>query len=268
MNIPMINFRKTGLALLSFTFLLIGIAHAQSPENTSQVIFFKDGSFVKGEVLELKAGENLLVRRADGELVSYSASSVSRIKSSMKGFRQFTPRASGFVNTTTVGLLFHKPADYIPLQANPGLEIINGYQFPFGLQAGLGVSVDLMESGVIFPVFGDFRYTILKGKSSPYLGLKAGYSIAVGKKDNNQYYDFAPQPKSRNFGGPLAGLEAGYKIYTGERFGITAGLEYRFQMLKSNYDGYFYNNGIATFAPVTQTTLTHRIGLKVGVFFH
>ena len=91
-----------------------------------------------------------------------------------------------------------------------GINTTHGYQINqhFFVGAGAGIMVNYKKTDIIgVPIYGDFRYTILKSKVTPFFEAKCGYSVA----DIKGFYV-----------SPTLGVDIAFT----EKFGLYAALAY------------------------------------------
>lgn len=157
-------------------------ANAQSLQ---EVVYLKNGSVIKGVVIEQVPGVSLKIRTNDGSVFAYSMSEVEKIsKEELTQIRvKTTSRTNssldlgyrGFVDLGfTVGVGGGRGCDRIELATSHGVQIIP--QLYVG--AGVGVSYFYDFSDVAIPLFVDVRTDLLQNKTTPFIDLKIGYSVA------------------------------------------------------------------------------------------
>jgi hypothetical protein len=108
------------------------------------------------------------------------------------------------------------------------------------------------------------RYSPLKGAVSPYVDGLLGYSFLLTPQ-RNYWEDITDQTSQ---GGITAGLGAGVKMMTSQRFGLTIGMGYRFQRLTRNYQGAWWNGNSLVYYPVEEVTDMNRVELRFGILFN
>ena len=258
------NLKSLPLLLLLLTLSSIAISQNQDP---GDVIFLKDGSFIKGSIMEYKVNEHVRIKTLEGKVQEYDVANLKKIKN--RGFSSikfFTPQKSGYFNVTTLGFTSYR-GSYSDIISTPAFETINGYQFGSKYLVGLGTGLEVMERRGFAPVFADFKYMFRTSKFSPYVGARAGYMIAFPETGNgNNFWGGYVPPKYH--GGAIAGVEAGIRGYLGNRIGMIFGIEYRFQQDRAEISDSFWNGEDYISFPVTEITNMHKFGMKLGIIFH
>jgi hypothetical protein len=175
-------FMKKTLCLLAF--LIAGLNAALMAQGRMQdVVYLKNGSIIKGIVLEQVPGQSLKIQTRDGSIFVYNMNDVTRIvkegidaapaKQVVMLPSDFTPGYRGMVDFGyTIGV-----GDY----GTGRLELTtsHGYQFNPYLFIGGGVGIHYFTEGEVasIPIFADIRGNFLQeGTFIPFATLKAGYT--------------------------------------------------------------------------------------------
>lgn len=198
--------------------LLIGAA--ANFAMAQDVVYLKNGSVIKGSVVEIKPSESLKIKTADGSLFVYKMSEVDRIERDnsadarnngsgdsdvylKRGFR-------GFVD-------FGGSVGFGDAQKNyqASIGFTGGYQINSMLFAGGGVAPtvnfnDFDQTTFLVPIFAAVRVDFLKYKVSPYINARIGYSINTKDVDYSAVYIYGGVGvRLRKFN-----LGAGTDVYT------------------------------------------------------
>jgi len=181
-----------------FLFLTMSVASAQ---NTMQdVIYLKDNSVVRGIIIEQIPNESIRIQTENGTILSFSIEDIDRIA---KGIREnssvtrpqkpYKPRKmyevkeyNGFVDVGfTLGIGEYGYSRF-------EVSTAHGYRFNPYIFAGLGVGIHYYDDrDLVLPVFANFRYSMLKTMTSPFIDLKGGYSFRLSGVFEDGLY-FAP----------------------------------------------------------------------------
>lgn len=87
--------------ILVFVFALLVCSASVFAQNYREVVYLKNGSVIKGDVLEQVAGGNIKIKTADGSLFVYPSSDVVKVvKEEVKGGSTKTTR---YYHTLGVG---------------------------------------------------------------------------------------------------------------------------------------------------------------------
>lgn len=162
-------------------------------QNLTEVVYLKNGSIIRGTVIEQVPNESLKIQTADGSIFAYSMDEVLKITkeqaaaptstakkplfqpSEREWNNDYAPK-SGYAGFVDVGGGFgvgDYAGAYVEATTSHGYQIIP--QLFVG--AGAGVHFDFDWETISIPIFADFRYTALDNNISPIVGMKIGYSV-------------------------------------------------------------------------------------------
>jgi hypothetical protein len=204
--------------LLSLT-LLIGVSmlsfKAGAQSYNEDVVYLKNGSVIRGVVIEQIPGESLRIETRDGNIFAYSMSDVQKLtrETSQPG----TIKKSGSSSR------FNKPRGYFGLfetgtgswgydEISQSVTIINGYRVlpQFAIGGGIGFETWIDSEELAMPVFLHLRSDFLNRKVSPFVALNIGTYI----------------PLDTYLTGVMSELQAGVSFNIASRFRMTIGLSY------------------------------------------
>ncbi len=163
------------------------------------------------------------------QTVSTQTTTVKEIKSSSKttkkeAWLKKTPCYKGFVD---FGITFGENAFGISATTTHGAQI-NPYIYVGG---GLGIYYDLRFEGAAVPIYADFKVNVLKGRISPVLDMRLGYSAG---SISGLYASIMPGCQFGLKGKTALTLSLGYEFFgRGEKTIVT---DY-------DYYGYVYSLG-------------------------
>lgn len=163
--------------------LLLGFSTYSIAQNYVEVVYLKNGSIIKGIIIEQVPNVSLKIKTADGSLFVYSLSEVEKItkeetvrtrdnrvtaRNTLKGYKGFVD--AGYIFDTS--------------DNNAGkfsISTSHGYQFNNYLFLGAGMAIDCYtdtdESQFGVPIFANFRANFINKKITPFADLKSGYSV-------------------------------------------------------------------------------------------
>ena len=178
---------KRFLILVCVT-LLCGVVSAQAQSQTSEIVYLKDGSVLKGKVVEMLP-DQIKVQTSDGSLFVYPMNEVERVeKERRNSYRLKTSSANqydllGWRGVVELGYIM---GDF----SAPEFSFSIGYQFNpyFFLGAGIGVDYHFDWETVFMPIFANARAYFIDGKISPFMDVKIGYSPV----DDSGLFYFTP----------------------------------------------------------------------------
>jgi long-subunit fatty acid transport protein len=210
---------KKYLVLILFA-LIATAAFAQS--KYQDVVYLKNGSVVRGVIIEQIPNQSIKIETADKNVFVYKMDEVEKIvKEPIKAKRGFSGNGSGLEK----GYKGIVEAGY---QLGVGefaldrlkLNIINGYQinpyFSVGLGTGLRYYFD--SNKVMVPIFADFRANFMNSSLSPYLSFGIGYSL-----DSDYHFEGT---------GMIVNPAAGVSYRISEKLVMNFGLGYEVQKSK------------------------------------
>jgi sRNA-binding regulator protein Hfq len=221
---------------------------AFAQQNYQDVVYLKNGSIIRGLIVEQVPNETIKIETMDKSVFVYKLDEIAKIaKEEKKGHTYSnTPLKTGSHAIAEVGYGL-KTGDY-------GLDVLKlnliySYRLDNNFSLGLGTGIrhysEDGESATLVPVFADFRANLVANNLMPYFGLGIGYSFDA----------------SDSFSGvgilvnPTVGV--GFKTQGSSILHVSLGLET--QRLKGYlYDGYYMHRTAQT---------TKAISLNVGISF-
>lgn len=174
-------------------FLLIAFcAISSNAQNLQEVVYLKNGSMIRGVVLEQIPNESIKIQTADGSIFVYKMDEVEKITKEATSNSNLKTQSDdkislsyphrgyrGFVSIGT-GITADEASEYYTYSVSTthGVQVAS----PFFIGGGLGF--DFYGDVVLMPIFSELRFDFVKAKVSPFLGVRAGYSIG----DNEGLY--------------------------------------------------------------------------------
>jgi hypothetical protein len=166
--------------LLFFAFLMFVCAgYAQ---NYQEVVYLKNGSVIRGTVIEQAPGAYIKVQTSDGSVFAYNYSDVEKIvkdgtvaksKSYNRSNSGLRLGYKGFVDFGYSVGVGDYGADRIEFSTTHGVQI-NKYIFA---GAGVGVNYFYDSESVGIPIYAAARYTVLDKRITPFVEAKVGYAV-------------------------------------------------------------------------------------------
>lgn len=157
------------------TLLLLLCASSLSAQKFRDVVYLKNGSIIKGLVLEQVMDSTLKIKTVDGSVFVYSMNDVLRIEKEQESALRLFVSNKDFQRhyTGSVDLDWHGG---IQLSTSQGFQL-----FPY-LFAGVGTGITYWgDSGFSLPVFANARCLLLPDNTlSPYLDMRLGASLGKG----------------------------------------------------------------------------------------
>lgn len=157
-----------------------------------QTVYLKNGSIIKGFIIEQQPNRSIKIQTADGSVFAYPMREVEKIT-----YDVMTPqekKAFGIARPSH-DYKFTRPTGYRGFVDFGGvigtgdfsgvgrmeLSTSHGYQFNPHIFFGGGMAAQYNFDGdvLVLPLYADFRYNLLPGRITPFAGLKMGYSVAT-----------------------------------------------------------------------------------------
>ncbi|MBA4241275.1 MAG: hypothetical protein C0448_11145 [Sphingobacteriaceae bacterium] len=202
------------IKILAFILICIITFDANAQSNFQEVVYLKNGSIIKGIIIEQVPNVSLKIKTKDGNIFVFKIEEVERITKEDVEINSNTKsqKQKGFLYIDEVGasLIFNGNKS-TPLFA---LHTINGYLFNPHLFLGFGAGIEADEITAIIPLYLETRTFLSKGPVSPYFGLGGGYGLMYINQGSNE-------------GGPLGHVLAGCKFSMNSTAAITLSLGYR-----------------------------------------
>jgi len=247
--------KKSVLVFLTLLFI-VNFAFPQGEKK--DVIYLKNGSTVRGHIINRFPDGQIQIKRGDN---SYQVYKLAQYDSIGKIIR-IQPK---LFNITEAGILVGNSKD--KYAAQPSLMNITGWKFQSGLSVGVGAGVEFL-SEVYVPVVADFRYYLKCKGLHPFIGIQGGYSFAITKPDSVRGYYmerdnsftsvFAPgvNLNVKAKGGFLLNPFFGISTKLNEKMALTYSVGYRIMRLHYiREDDYKFD------------TSFNRLVLKIGLMF-
>ena len=165
------------------------------------VVYLKNGSVIKGSVIEMVPNQTIKIQTADGSLFVYQISEVDRVE------RDNNKRSA---NDEEIGDYLERGfRGIVDLSSHYGVgdaennylltaSFTPGYQITHFLFVGCGAAPTLVlfdnkysdevETSFILPLYGAIRFDFINARVSPFLDLRSGYSVT---NDCKGFYGYA-----------------------------------------------------------------------------
>ena len=164
-------------ASLGFSLLLLVLATgtAQAEPGREDVVYLKDGGILRGEIIEMTHGESLKILTAGRNVFVVMMEEVEKIAREPDGKAR-----SGYMNQTGMDLLYGNG------HTTGRFRMVNGYWLTPRFSAGLGVGLTPYADPLnLAPLFLDMNFRFLQARTTPYAGLRAGYSFSLATDNSN-----------------------------------------------------------------------------------
>jgi hypothetical protein len=238
----------------------------------NDVVYLKNGSIIKGTVLEYIPSKTLKIKTTDGSIFVYKAEECDSIKKGTTEnipsdpftmFEQYkerqkikrdTPRAKFAKKCYYAGIfefdhligqsqydIFYYKNNYKLIILN-GIHLINGIQFLKNFYVGIGIGINFNSHDEMidynskfklsFPAYLDFRWYIGNKKLQPYLNASGGVLLPLSYLANKNASCFY-------FINPVVGIKTNLTARTMINIGLGYSMIFNEKILQT--EGYPYN---------------------------
>jgi hypothetical protein len=153
------------------------------------VVYLKNGSKIKGVIIEQIPSVSLRIETTDGSVFVFKMEEIEKMTkeatllkkdiSSEQNIKSSEGLKKGYKGIIDIGYQIGI-GDYGMDRLK--FNFINGYQFNPNISIGLGLGLRyfIVDGTAYVPIFTDFRTTFLDNNISPYFSLGIGYSVTNG----------------------------------------------------------------------------------------
>jgi hypothetical protein len=276
---------------IAATFLLSSTLTAFC-QTTKDVVYLKNGSIIKGTILEMVPNGNVKIETSDGSVFIYPMTEVEKTTKEEVKKAEVKPQPIVYQTVKKEDDFITPSGYFIITKFGPKLSvlegeaidisvgIINGYHVNKYLSLGLGIEAAQLSFGdnqnssiPIYPIYLDGRFNIPKERVNPVFLFQFGYAFTgdatLSKNNGYSYYDdFIP---SSGNGGLYMAVGAGFRVLINKTFAFVADGGFAFQSLEGNTAEsiYDYNTSTTTtiYSPATETipSLRLNVGLSISL---
>lgn len=203
---------------------------------TEDVVYLKNGSVIRGFIVEEVPGVSLKIQTADRNVFVFQMSEIEKIVfepvASRRMARKDFDGKEVPVSPFTFTLEFSHNGSLRQYETGnfTGLTASAGYRLQPGLIAGIGIGIENHYELNWIPVFGELRADLFKSPVQPYVYGRAGYNTPSAG-DSYYYYQ-------QYYGGMFYGLGFGIKAPLAVNSSLNFSVGYRYQFYQ--YDSYIY----------------------------
>lgn len=182
------NFNSFVIALGFF----FGYCPVFSQTPSVDVVYLKDGSIFRGEMVEYKKGGALTLRLQNGIIVVFDYEEIDKIIQTGNDLKddnieEFPFEKNEIFNTTYLWLSHFGENELGRNTTGMGIHYILGYQKNQWLGLGIGFGYERYfffgELGSIVPIYGHLRGYLNRRINAPYYNLSLGYNLAFKGED-------------------------------------------------------------------------------------
>ena len=225
-------------------------------------VHLKDGSIIRGKIVELKKGESLTLQLNNGRTLVLMEDEIEKIQQvfvqeqlSRKTTKerkeaQYAFREKGIYKVVNMESLNGRLDSRY--QAGIGVQVVAGYQLRRELGFGVGVGVNsfsLRLGEVAFPVFAEVRGYFTRKHVAPFYSIQGGYGFVAKDRSRN-----ITEAKGGTFLHPAFGMRIGAT----SAVNILMDIGYKFQQANFVRE---YGSGQREIKDINYRRLTIRFGL-------
>ena len=258
------------LKLYTTLLFLFSITFIQAQEASQQsTVYFKDGSFLKGDVIATDEVGNIQLKLFTGQEISLSKDLIDFIRKQQKSQLILPSGQSLPTKGIYFAAQFHSLTSFkakqewqvIERRYGMGANAVLGYRFNTYFGMGLGAGFDGYGDYFV-PIFLDFRGSFLKKRISPTYNLNIGYGIAAGGEEDLNNFDGFVVIKRK--GGLMVYPSIGVRFASRKNATFTIDFGYKFQHLIKHreYDIDWWWDGNTYIDDIWYKSLAIRLGLE------
>lgn len=170
--------------LLVCLVMLFGVTRGVFAQNLEEVVHLKNGSVIRGIVVEQIPNESIKIQTRDGNLFVYRMDEIQKIAKEQSGDsyllvrnQSFDSMSSGYFGIVNFGYEIGVGGGDDRIK----LDVVNGYRIlpEFSIGAGVGVKYYTDADVVTIPVYVHLRTDLLRRKATPFIALNTGYNIST-----------------------------------------------------------------------------------------
>lgn len=170
--------------LLTLVVIFYSTMYAQAQSQSTETVYLKNGSAIKGNVIEMIPSKQIKIQTADGSIFVYTIDEVDKITKEENSNNNLLNLFKNQSHTSYKTTGFRGAVEFGYVAGDlKGPELtfslggqINPYLF-IGAGSGLQYLTDLEKACI--PVFADIKGYLLKGSITPYVSLKIGYKFPL-----------------------------------------------------------------------------------------
>lgn len=225
---------------------------ASAQEGWQDVVYLKNGSIIRGMVIEQVPGISIKIQTADKSLFVYTMEEVAKITKEEIARERIPNKGipKGYEGMVQLGYGVHLE-QYGADRAK--FNVVNGYRFGSRFVAGIGLGLRQYtgtgNTNLLLPVFIHLRTNILNRKVSPYISADIGTSF-------NTSDDFATE-------GMILEGGLGVSMRVGQRTALLIGAGFDLQRLRVfEWQGSYYRK-----EQIERSVNSSAVSLNVGFSF-
>lgn len=245
------------LLLVVMAIFAIAVANAQTETKTTLVL--KNGTEIRGVVLQEVPGEYITIKADSGDIFTYRMDEVQsgmneklnnqvQQQRALVAKREANKPYTGYRGIVELGGAAEISSGTAGFRAS--VNFVNGYSFSPHFYAGVGVGIAVHSNHCAIPLFANLRFSFLKDrKLIPYISLNVGYDISLTRISDDEYFNYYYYGAT----------------YSGYYLEPNIGIQIKRKTVRNK--NYYWNIGISYTELLECWDDLHGIGLRVGLTF-
>jgi len=241
---------------------------AQNKSEKEEVLYLKNGSIIRGNIVEQKIGESIKVELLGGSIFVFRYEEIDSIKtetkltSIKKEKPEYVIKQKGIRTIAETGIITGVSGNRYynnPFDIGAQLHMISGWQFNRFLFVGGGIGVEKMAAyrQGFAPFYARFSSDFLKKRTTPYIFTDFGYALFWDSDVYREDYSYY-----KNKGGFYLQAGGGVRIFTRSNASVNVGVAYKRLSSESKWQYSFDAN-----AQYQMSRIYQRMVFLVGVGF-
>ncbi len=220
--------------------LIASIAQAQQQQQMRDVVYLKNGSIIKGIIIEQVPNKSIKIQITDGSVFVYTLEEIEKMAKEIDNSANNT---NSYSNSKSSGYTGIFEVNYLAALTSGGgslygIRYINALRTSQNFSIGLGTGINSGSGATQIPIFLDMRANFSKGNVTPFWLLNTGYCLGL----------------SNTISTGMLGSGFGVKVFIAPAIAWHINLGYELQVTTTSNS---YQAG----------TLIHLVGIKTGISF-
>ena len=215
-----------------FIFLVLSIA-SFAQKDLEDVIYLKNGSFLRGTIVEVVPGKSVTIQVAETKKLEINLEDIEKMtRENVPDFQnpkyEGKIRKRGLQDVTELGIMvgiseYRTDNGWFSNAENPfTIFTAVDYIFNYNFCTGAGMGYDKWDTLSLMPFFVDLRVNLMKKAITPFLFADAGYALGWSKT-----------VKGSDKGGMMFNAGVGAKLVLEKSVALNFSLGYKLQNIRS-----------------------------------
>jgi hypothetical protein len=180
---------STVCAVLLTVVLFLIVCNIRAQGNYEDVVYLKNGSVIRGMIIEQVPGKTVKIQTADRSIFVYQMEEIEKMTreavyvpiGQKKEKSKF--KTHGYTNITEFGPLFPVSSNLDYTGVTLQFTTVNGVMFNPYLSLGLGIGVNrFWDQAIAIPFSIDLRVNFIKTRFTPVYIFNFGYAVGVSSE--------------------------------------------------------------------------------------